>query len=397
MADLPLFIEVNGTVLHAVQSGSGTGAPVVFLNSLGSDVRLWAGVASRLTGRPLLRFDQRGHGLSDAPEGEYTLQDLSGDLLGLLNALRLERAVLVGVSVGGMVAQDFARRWPDRVAGLVLCDTGLNIGSAHSWAERMAAIQSGGMETVAGGILARWFTPGFLASQPEQVRGYRNMLGRTPAVGYLGTCAALRDADLRGCGPLGMPTLILCGEQDLSTPPELSRDLAAELGAPLHLIADAAHLPCTEQPEAVAEHLQTFLDGLEATSAVSSSGDESRYERGMKMRRAVLGDEHVDRATNTTTEFDREFQVFITEYAWGGPWSRGHLDLRTRHLVTLAVLAALPREHELSLHLRATVNTGVTPEDLRELFMQVAVYAGVPLGNRAYGLAKDMLAAREGQ
>ena len=396
MADLPLFVDVGGVTLHTVLSGAAGGLPVVFINSLGCDLRLWGEVAAALEDRhPVLRYDARGHGLSDAPVGEYRLHDLSGDLLGLLDALRLERVVLVGVSVGGLTALDFARRHPERVLGAVLCDTGLKIGTPESWATRMAAIQAGGLEALADSVMERWFTPGFLGAEKAPVRGYRNMLTRTTPAGYLGTCAALRDADLSGGGPLGVPTLVLCGDSDVSTPPELSGSLAAELQAPLHLIGNAGHLPCVEQPQAVVAELAAFLDALAASPLPSPASGQTRYERGMRVRRAVLGDAHVDRALLGASDLDRDFQEFITEYAWGGPWSRAGLDTRTRHLVTLAVLAALPREHELALHLRATVNTGVTQDDLRELFMHVAVYAGVPVANRAYTLARETLAERE--
>jgi len=120
--------------------------------------------------------------------------------------------------------------------------------------------------------------------------------------------------------------------------------------------------------------------------------DDRDFEQGMKVRRAVLGDSHVDRAEAQKTPFDADFQRFITEAAWGSVWSRPGLDRRTRHLVTLALLAALGREHELAMHIRATQNTGVPPEELKEVFMQVAIYAGVPAANTAFSVAKSVLA-----
>ena len=120
--------------------------------------------------------------------------------------------------------------------------------------------------------------------------------------------------------------------------------------------------------------------------------DGNRYERGMKVRRQVLGDAHVDRAVGNTTPFDQDFQRYITETAWGDVWARPGLDHRTRHLVTLAVLAALGREAEFEMHVRATRNTGVTPDDLKEVLMHVAVYAGVPAANSAFGAAKRVYA-----
>ena len=113
------------------------------------------------------------------------------------------------------------------------------------------------------------------------------------------------------------------------------------------------------------------------------------YEDGMKVRRAVLGDEYVDRATEAVTDLDADFQRWITETAWGGVWARPELDLRTRSLLTIAILAAFNHD-ELELHLRAARNTGVTPEDIREALLHVAVYAGVPAANRAFKIAKGI-------
>ncbi|MCA9983569.1 MAG: 4-carboxymuconolactone decarboxylase [Anaerolineales bacterium] len=116
--------------------------------------------------------------------------------------------------------------------------------------------------------------------------------------------------------------------------------------------------------------------------------DDERYEAGMAIRRQILGDEHVDRAEANKTAFDEAFQRFITEMAWGTVWTREVIDRPVRHLLTLAILAALGKEHELALHIRATRNSGVTPAQLAEAFHQVAVYAGVPAANRAFAIAK---------
>lgn len=122
--------------------------------------------------------------------------------------------------------------------------------------------------------------------------------------------------------------------------------------------------------------------------------DETRFERGMKTRRAVLGESYVDGATARMTDFDRDFQTFITEQAWGSVWSRPGLSKRERSMLTLALLAALGHEEELAMHVRATANTGATPEDIKETLLQVAVYAGVPAANRAFKIAKQELAKR---
>jgi 4-carboxymuconolactone decarboxylase len=120
--------------------------------------------------------------------------------------------------------------------------------------------------------------------------------------------------------------------------------------------------------------------------------NKQKYDDGLKIRRSVLGDAHVDRAEANKTEFDADFQQFITETAWGTVWARPGLDRKTRHLLTIAILAALGREHELALHIRATHHTGVTPDEIKELCLQVAIYAGVPAANTAVAIAKTVLA-----
>jgi 4-carboxymuconolactone decarboxylase len=118
---------------------------------------------------------------------------------------------------------------------------------------------------------------------------------------------------------------------------------------------------------------------------------ESRYETGTRVRREVLGDEHVDRALARQSTLDAEFQRFITETAWGGVWARPDLDRRTRSLVTIAILASLGRTEELALHLRASRNVGVEPREVAEALLHVAVYAGVPAANTAFAVAKSVL------
>ena len=125
------------------------------------------------------------------------------------------------------------------------------------------------------------------------------------------------------------------------------------------------------------------------------STDDTRFETGMRARRAVLGAEYVDRVMAAQTEFDAPFQRFVTEVAWGSVWTRDGIDVRTRSLITIALLAALGRWEQLEGHLRATRNTGATPEEIREALLHVAVYAGVPAANTAFALARKVLAEGE--
>lgn len=377
------FITCSSLTLHHTIKGPPGADTLIFINSLGSDWRIWDKVANAfVNSHRVLRYDKRGHGLSDAPSGDYTMRDHAADLLALMDALKLKTATLIGISVGGMIAQAFALWQPDRVSGLVLCDTGARIGTHQSWADRIAALGQGGIESIADAVLARWFTPAFDGAARA---GWRNMLLRTPLAGYSGTCAALRDCDLRDAvQAIAVPTLVLCGDQDTSTSPDLNRDLAARIpGAQFVLIAGAAHLPCLEQPAAVIAAITTWQATQRAPGV---------HAAGMRVRRAVLGDAHVDRAEAGTTSFDADFQRFITETAWGGVWTRPALDWRTKHLITLALIAAGGHAHEFAMHVRAMRNTGATADDLKEVLMHVAVYAGVPAANAAFGIAKKVFA-----
>lgn len=269
------FIQVNNVALHYLYRPSqtsgttgGTEAPtLVFLNSLGSDLRIWHDVVAQLAGHhSTLCYDKRGHGLSDAPAGPYTLADFATDLLGLLDHLAIKHALLVGVSVGGMIAQQFALAYPNRVAGLVLCDTGAKIGTAAYWAERATAVRATGLAPLEEAILTRWFSSKFRETAPAAYRGYANMLTRTPQEGYAATCDALRAADLRAAVPaISAPTLVLCGDEDLATPPALGKELAAAIpNARFALIEQAGHIPFIEQPNLVVAHIKTVFDEVKA-------------------------------------------------------------------------------------------------------------------------------------
>lgn len=259
------FVTVDGITLHYLLNGTAAGIPLVFINSLGTDLRIWEQVIPYFTNRfAIIRYDKRGHGLSDAPPAPYTLADHVNDLAGLLTHLKVENAILVGISVGGMIAQAYAARYPQRTRALVLCDTAAKIGTADYWNERIQVVTENGLESIAEMLLARWFAPEFRVQHPADYRGYSNMLTRTPVTGYVGTCASLRDADLREVvGTIQAKTLVLCGAQDLATPPDLARELAERLPhGRLVLIENAGHLPCIEQPAAMATYIAQFLQDV---------------------------------------------------------------------------------------------------------------------------------------
>ncbi|KFG70887.1 3-oxoadipate enol-lactonase [Microvirga sp. BSC39] len=256
------FARVNDIVLHYQVLGASNGTSLVFINSLGSDLRIWQEVAPGLAERfRVILYDKRGHGLSDAPSTPYTIDEHTDDLLALLDHLGAERASLVGLSVGGMIAQRMAVRAPGRVQSITLCCTAAKIGTPELWADRIGAVETGGIEPIAGNVLQRWFTPLFRETRADELAGWRNMLVRTPAHGYAGTCAAIRDADLRpDAGRIAVPTLCVAGDQDGSTPADIVKGTADLIpGARFALIEGAGHIPCVEKPAELSRLIKQHL------------------------------------------------------------------------------------------------------------------------------------------
>jgi 3-oxoadipate enol-lactonase len=235
---------------------------VALANSLGTDARIWDDVIDVLSASyRVVSYDKRGHGLSEAPAGDYTLDDHVGDLAALLDHLGVGRLALAGVSVGGLIAQGFALRHPDRLAALVLCDTAPKLGDATSWAERIASVRRDGLGAIADVVMARWFSETFRAARPDDLAGWRNLFLRTDPEGYCATCATLRDTDLGDqVGGIATPTLVVVGEEDGSTPVPLVRACAAAIpGARFEIIAGAGHIPSIEQPAILAAHMTNLF------------------------------------------------------------------------------------------------------------------------------------------
>jgi len=255
--------NVNETTIHFRTAGEASGPSLVFVNSLGTDWRVWQPVAERFADRFRLLFhDKRGHGLSDSPDGPLRLADHVEDLAALLDRLAVREAIVCGLSVGGMIALELAARQPESVRALVLCDTGHRIGTAELWNQRIELVHTRGLDAIAEGVLERWFSAAFRDAQPAQTALWRNMLRRTPPEGYAATCAAIRDADLSAAArSLAVPALCLCGTEDQATPPALMRELSALLpDARYHDIPGAGHLPTVESADEVANRMAAFFE-----------------------------------------------------------------------------------------------------------------------------------------
>ena len=268
------FARLNDVTLHYQVIGSPTDKPpVVFVNSLGTDFRIWRDVVVRLADDcSMLMYDKRGHGLSDVGEATYSMALHASDLKALLEHTGFGGAVACGSSVGGLIAQQLCLDHPEALGGLVLLGIAHKVGTAQSWAERIAAVSAGGITAVADKIVSGWFTAEFRKDQAATA-GYRNMLTRTPQDGYLGTVAAIRDTDFTTTARnIAVPIVCAVGDSDPTTPVTLAQEYVRLVpGARLEVIAHAGHIPCVEQPVAVAKIIRNAISlvGTEFESHVT--------------------------------------------------------------------------------------------------------------------------------
>jgi 3-oxoadipate enol-lactonase len=249
------FAKANGLVVHCLDEGRQSGPPLAFINSLGCDFRIWDDVSLLLADEfRIVRYDKRGHGLSESGPDACEMADYARDLAALLDHVGVGRATIVGLSIGGMIAQELYRLRPELFAALVLCDTAAKIGTDESWDQRIAEVERGGVESIADAVLERWFTADFHARRADELAGVRAMLTRTPKQGYLAACGALKRADLRpSAGLIRAPTLCLVGDKDGSTPVAMVRETAALIkDSRFEIIEGAGHLPNVEKPDVVA-------------------------------------------------------------------------------------------------------------------------------------------------
>ena len=259
------FARCNGQTIHfsdrPALSGNSTQPAIVLINSLGTDFRIWDDVAALLPGHRIIRYDKRGHGLSDCPPAPYSIEDHAGDLEALLEDLGIGDVVLVGLSVGGLISLALSARRPEWVRAIVMMDTAHKIGTAEMWATRIEAIENGGIASISDAILERWFSPDYRADEPESFAAYSNMLIRSPQEGYLGTCMAIRDADYTDVAKaLSVPVLCMVGSNDGSTPPDLVRSCHELVANSRFEIVDGpGHLPCIEKPQETADLIKKFL------------------------------------------------------------------------------------------------------------------------------------------
>ena len=258
-----LMADLDGLKVHYSDEGDPLGHPVVLANSLGTDLRLWDKVVERLPkSLRIVRYDMRGHGLSEALEPPYSMGALVSDAEALIDHLNIRDCVFVGLSIGGMVAQGLAVKRLDQVRAIVLSNTAAKIATVAEWQKRIDAVAEGGIEALADATMERWFTRKF--RETPEVEAWRNIMVRQSVQGYVGCAAAIAGTDFyTTTAGLTLPTLAIAGSDDGSTPADLVRETADLVkGSEFALIKGAGHLPCVEKPAEYADILARFFKDI---------------------------------------------------------------------------------------------------------------------------------------
>jgi len=372
------FADSGGCRIYYRLEGAAGRPLLVLVHSLGADHGMWDPQVPALLSRfQVLRLDLRGHGASDAPAGDYTIAQLAHDVLAAVDSTGHDRFAYCGLSLGGMIGQWLGAHTGGRIERLVLANTSPRVADPSLFETRRATVLERGMRAIEDAVMQRFFSARTLASGNQVAESVRTVLLATSPVGYAGCCAAIRDMD--HCPLLDRiltPTLVIGGDQDASTP-WVGHGAALASGIPGALTVQlaATHLSNVERPGAFTAALFDFL---------LPEMPEDTLQAGFAVRRSVLGEAHVDRSTAAATEFTRDFQEMITRYAWGTVWTRPGLDRRVRRLLVLAMTASLGRWEEFRLHVRSGLNSDLEMADLKEVLLQVAVYAGIPAANTGF-------------
>ncbi|MFH8579335.1 alpha/beta fold hydrolase [Streptomyces zaomyceticus] len=382
-------------------------APVLVLGpSLGTTWHMWDRQIPELTRDwRVVRFDLPGHG--GAPAEPFTsVAELGDRLLATLDAIGVQRFGYAGCSLGGAVGLDLALRAPHRVASLALVAASPRFGTADEFRQRGVIVRANGLEPMARTAPEQWFTSLFAGAQPAIVDWAVQMVRTTDPACYIAACEALAVFDVReALDRIGIPALVLVGSEDQVTGPAEARTLVAGIAdARLAVVPGASHLAPVEQPAAVTDLLIEHFAGTAPDTSgpltvpplpagpvpaaepapaaePTEAGRPDPYEKGLGLRREVLGDAHVDQAL--AGDPGGAFQDLVTRYAWGEVWSRDGLDRRTRSVVTLTALIAGGHREALADHTRAALRNGLSAEELREIVLHAGVYCGFPAAETA--------------
>ncbi len=380
-----------------VQSGVPDARLVVLGPSLGTTSALWDEVALTLAAEyRVLRFDLPGHGFSPAATEPFSVDELADAVLGLVDSVGGGSFVYAGDSLGGAVGLSLAARYPERVLALAAFCAPATFGPSEGWLARAAQIRASGTASVVGSSAARWFAPGYLERNPAVGGAALDRLLEVDDESYALCCEALAAYDFTtSASSITVPTLCAVGEFDIATPPDDVKAIAELIPNSRYVVVTgAAHLPVMEAPDEADRLIRSLL-----TETRSADPDEPQdlHATGMRVRREVLGDAHVDAAAARITPETADFQDFITRYAWGEIWMRPGLSRRDRSLVTLASLITGAHEHEIAMHVRAALTNGLSRAEISEAILHTAIYAGLPAANSAFAIAREVFAALDAE
>jgi 3-oxoadipate enol-lactonase/4-carboxymuconolactone decarboxylase len=362
--------------------------------SLGTSTTLWERCAAHLADElDVLAWDLPGHGASEPATVPLTVADLAAGVLDLVDRVQGERGSgpgpfsYAGDSIGGAVGLQLALDAPERVAAVAVVCSGAQLGERGLWAQRAATVRESGTAAVVETSAQRWFPAGFVEQQPDVAVPLLEVLRPADGPSYALLCEALAAFDVRDrLREVAVPVLAISGALDVAAPPAKGAEVAAGVQRGRSVVIDgAAHLAPAEAPERLAALLRSFFGQLRTQREV--------YDAGMMVRREVLGDAHVDRATAAADELTSDFQELITRYAWGSIWTRPGLDRRSRSMITLTSLVAHGHWEELAMHVRAALRNGLTREEIREVLLNAAIYSGVPAANSAFRVAQEVFRA----
>ncbi|MGY4858242.1 bifunctional 3-oxoadipate enol-lactonase/4-carboxymuconolactone decarboxylase PcaDC [Cryobacterium sp. AP23] len=387
-----------GSIRPAAESAPSSSL-LVLLPSLGTTSAVWAGVVAELAAAvPALRIltvDLPGHGASPVADHPFSIAELADATLRLVDEAGGGRFHIAGLSLGGAVALELVAAHPQRVLSFASFCSGSRIGTAESWAERAAQVRGSGTASLVTASAGRWFTPGYFGS-PGSEAGARSLtdLVDVDDESYALCCEALGGFDRTpSLGGIQVSALIVSGEHDPVTTTASMREFAQALpNAAFAEIPGAAHLAPLERPGAAAELLASRIRASERQGPATAA---DAREAGMAVRRAVLGDAHVDAASAAATPETEVFQDFITRYAWGEIWARPELSRRERSIATLASLVTGGHEAEVRMHVRAALRNGLSRLEIAEVILHTALYAGLPAANAALAIMRGVFAEED--
>ena len=283
---------------------------------------------------------------------------------------------------------------PERLTAIAVCNSTADV-EVKSWLDRAAAVRAHGVAALADMILVRWFPPAVRAANPPYLSTVSGLLAAQDSQGYAGCCMAIAGLAVRDrLAQITTPTLVVAGSLDQATPPATGAEpIAAAIPGARLVSLPTGHISPLERPDALAALLADFVSAALGIAVPLQAGRDALFDRGIANRRAVLGDAWVDRALAKQGGFAWDFQQFITRFAWSEVWGRPGLDHRTRRIIVLAITLSLGRWEEFRLHTRAALEqNGLSEDEVREVLIQAAIYAGVPAANTAFAETEHILA-----